>query len=61
MTTPIKEPSRLDLMLLVLVAAAYGAILSSFAWALAMPDQPPEPRICVPIYNETGLECCKEY
>lgn len=37
---------------------AVGGMLSSIYWAAYTPDQPPE-RVCVPLYDETGLECCQ--
>lgn len=35
-----------------------GAVIASFMWANAWPDQRPlQP--CVPLYDQTGLECCQ--
>lgn len=34
-----------------------GWITASIYWASLTPDQPKE--ACVPLYSETGLECCQ--
>lgn len=55
-----RSPALVKSSLIAIVAAGYGFVAAAFMLAAWTPDQPPPPRTCIPIYHETGLECCKE-
>lgn len=51
MNDPLKEVAS------AVVCFLLGSMVASLAWSRMIPDEPKQ--TCVPLYNETGLECCQ--